>query len=63
MRGEHLLAFCTCPTCGCLTHYRSEPGTDPAERLSVNMRMAPPEAWRDIRVRHFDGAESWAFLD
>ncbi len=63
MRGDRSLAFCACPICGSVTHYRSVPGTDPSERLSVNMRMAPPEVWRDIRIRHFDGADSWEFLD
>jgi hypothetical protein len=31
--------------------------------MAVNMNMADPAAIEGIRVRHFDGADTWAFLD
>ena len=31
--------------------------------MAVNMRMAEPAAIAGIPVRHFDGADTWAYLD
>ena len=31
--------------------------------MAVNLAMAAPDQIADIPVRHFDGAESWRFLD
>jgi len=58
--GDEMLSFRRCKTCGCLTHYTP---LDGAERMAVNMRMADPSEIAGIRVRQFDGADSWAFLD
>ena len=58
--GDRCLAFQSCKTCGCTTHYTPLDGTD---RMALNMRMADPDAIKDVPVRHFDGAETWAFLD
>jgi len=31
--------------------------------MAVNCRLAEPEHVAGIRVRHFDGADSWQYLD
>lgn len=58
--GDRLIAFHFCKTCGVTTHYA---GTD-GGRASFNLRLADdPGVLDKIRVRHFDGADSWAFVD
>ncbi|MEL6838816.1 MAG: GFA family protein [Pseudomonadota bacterium] len=62
-RGEKSLAFHHCQTCGCTTHWENlDPQGDDA-RMAVNLRLADPEVIATVRVRHFDGADTWAFLD
>ena len=61
IQGDRKLAMHHCAKCGCTTHYVGlEPGTD---RVGVNARMMEPAAIAGIRIRPFDGAESWTFLD
>ncbi|WP_271186614.1 GFA family protein [Maricaulis virginensis] len=66
--GEATLAFVSCRHCGCTTHWenlsaRSE-GQKPEEtRMAVNAAMLDPDQISHLRVRHFDGADSWDFLD
>lgn len=60
--GERTIAFHTCRTCGCTTHWQSL-GPEPATRMAVNGRLATPEAVAGVPVRRFDGADTWAFLD
>lgn len=57
--GDKELRFHTCNTCGCTTHW-SAIGS---ERFSVNMRLVDPADIEKIPIRHFDGADSWEFLD
>lgn len=63
VHGDRMITFQFCGTCGCVTHYASRPGGKPGDRLSVNMRMAGPEISGRYRVRTFDGADTWEFLD
>ncbi|MAM62683.1 MAG: aldehyde-activating protein [Maritimibacter sp.] len=59
-RGEKSLAFHHCPTCGCLTHWQ---GLTDGNR-AFNLRLADnPADIEGIRIRRFDGADSWTFLD
>lgn len=59
-RGERSLAFHTCATCGATTHWASLIDT----KIAVNLRLADdPSVLEAIPVRHFDGADTWAFLD
>lgn len=60
--GDKNLAFVSCRTCGCTTHY--EP-LDPQvhSRMAVNCNMANGDDIAGLRVRHFDGAKTWTFLD
>ncbi|MDG1861610.1 MAG: GFA family protein [Yoonia sp.] len=59
--GDKGLAFHTCKTCGCTTHWAGLEETSP-KNMAANMRMCDPKEIRDIPVRLFDGAESWTFL-
>ena len=61
--GDRLLAFHSCRTCGCTTHWLALAPENGEWRIAVNMRMAKPADYAGIRVRHFDGADSWTFLD
>ena len=63
IQGDRSLATHSCRTCGCTTHWLSLTDDGPATRIAVNMRMADPGDWAGIRVRHFDGADTWEFLD
>ncbi|AQS40313.1 hypothetical protein Sps_05244 [Shewanella psychrophila] len=60
--GEEYIEFHHCQSCGCLTHYVT---TDkvPDAKYGINFRMAPITKMKDIKVRHFDGADSWKYLD
>jgi len=60
--GDQTIDFCFCATCGCLTHYQGT-GKTRENRIAVNMRMAEPEAIAAIRVRTFDGADTWRYIE
>ena len=60
--GDETLAFVSCKACGCTTHWESlDQETSP--RMAVNCAMAEPADIAGLRIRHFDGAESWRYLD
>jgi hypothetical protein len=63
VQGDKSLATHSCRTCGCTTHWQGLVPDDGVWRMAVNMRMADPAAYAGIRVRHFDGADTWTFLD
>ena len=60
--GDRQISFNRCSRCGCITHYTS---TTPTEhtRLAVNYRMFPAGVVEQVKVRKFDGADSWRYLD
>ncbi|MBO9685234.1 MAG: hypothetical protein J7598_01360 [Mitsuaria chitosanitabida] len=60
--GDKSLRTMRCATCGCATHW--EP-IDPQEGAyhGVNLRMFPPELLSQVRIRKFDGADTWTYLD
>ena len=62
IHGDKTLAMYSCNTCGCTTHW-IELGSDESSRMAVNIRMCKPEDIAGIRVRHFDGADTWEYLD
>ena len=62
-RGEKSLAFHSCKHCGCTTHWENLTPEGPEARMAVNLRLADPEVIGSVRVRHFDGADTWSFLD
>lgn len=61
-RGDKELAFHTCRTCGATTHWAAIRG-DAKGRMAVNLRLAEPGTIEAIGHRHFDGADTWTFLD
>lgn len=60
--GDRTLRTLHCRTCGCVTHW--EP-LEPREgaRHGVNLRNFDPALVASVRVRKFDGADTWTFLD
>ena len=60
--NDNVIEFYHCKTCGCMTRYESVEKSDDG-RIAVNARMMPPQDIEGIRVRTFDGAETWKFLD
>ena len=60
--GDRMLAFHRCRTCGCTTHWR-DLDPDPDNRMAVNTRLLDPRDMAGIRLRHFDGADSFRYLD
>lgn len=60
--GDRLIRFVRCAHCGCVTHYESlEP--QPDDRCAVNMRNFDPALMAGVRLRRFDGADSWRVVE
>ena len=60
--GDRTLALHTCRTCGCTTHWVSL-GGDAPPKMAVNFRLCDPEVVANIRIRKFDGRDTWQYLD
>jgi hypothetical protein len=60
--GDKTIAFQRCATCGCMSHWVS---LDPnqTEFIGVNARLFDNVDISGLRIRHFDGAETWKFLE
>lgn len=59
--GERTIETFRCKGCGCVTHWESL--RPDAEKLSVNMRNFDPAEIGDARLRRFDGADTWRYID
>jgi hypothetical protein len=59
--GDRMIAFHRCKICGCGTHWT--PVKPELDRMGVNVRLMPPEVQARMRVRRFDGADTWTWLD
>jgi hypothetical protein len=60
--GANTIKTLRCSNCGCVTHWESlQP--EPGGKLGVNMRNSDPMELQKIRIRQFDGAETWSYLD
>ena len=59
--GDRMLAFLFCRNCGILSHWASRP--EHGDRMKLNFRLADPELIKSFKVRTFDGAKSWQYLD
>lgn len=59
------IAFVSCATCGVTTHWEPvDPPSDATDpRMAVNAALCDPATLTDLPIRHFDGADTWAFLD
>lgn len=60
--GDKGLAFHSCKTCGVTTHWTGLGPQEP-QNMAVNMALMEADQIRDTPIRHFDGADSWEFLD
>jgi len=60
--GDRCLRTIRCKHCGCVTHWEPLPPTLGA-RHGVNLNNFNPELAKSVHVRHFDGADTWTFLD
>ena len=59
--GDKTLAVHSCKCCGCTTHWTSlDPEVNP--RGAVNCRVVDTADIIDLRIRDFDGADSWEYL-
>lgn len=63
VHGDKSLAFHTCQTCGCTTHWENLSPSEDDAYMAVNLRLADPDVIAAVSVRHFDGADTWTFLD
>lgn len=59
--GDRMLAFHRCRQCGCTTHWQSLDGAQ--LRMAVNARMMDGLNMATVRVRQFDGADTWRNAD
>ncbi len=60
--GDKTLRTVRCRRCGCVTHW--EPLSLAAGgRMAVNVRNFDPEEFDELRIRRFDGARSWKYVD
>ena len=63
VRGDRMLGFHFCPTCGCIAYWRGiEPPADGRRRIAVNIRLTEPGAVEDVLIRHFEGLETFTDL-
>ena len=60
--GDRTIQFWHCRQCGCVTHYSSVEN-HPQARIAINARMLPLATLQSLPIRHFDGAETWEYLD
>lgn len=61
--GDKMLAFVRCANCGCFTHWEGLDPDSTLDRMGVNARLFTNVDITPIRVRKFDGADTWKFLD
>ena len=59
--GDRMLAFHRCRSCGVTTHWQSLDGS--RDRMAINARLIDGLDWSTLRVRQFDGADTWRYLD
>lgn len=60
VQGDRTLETHHCRICGCTTHWKSLDRA--ATRMAINARLLPRTVTEGIRVRHFDGADSWTYV-
>ena len=60
--GERSIETVRCAGCGSVTHWESLVAK-PSGNVGVNMRNFDPTEVGDARLRRFDGADTWAYLD
>jgi len=59
--NDKVIEFHHCRICGCLTHYEAT-AKSADSRIAVNARMMSPADIAGVKVRTFDGADTWKYL-
>lgn len=59
--GDKSLKLVRCATCGCVTHWLALQPTD-GGRMGVNARSFDPLTLGQVRIKLFDGADSWKIV-
>lgn len=59
--GKKLRTYHSCSVCGCVTHY-TQKRNDDTNRVAINTRMAFPKLSRVIKIRYFDGANTFKYI-
>ncbi len=59
--GARSIETFRCAGCGCVTHW--EPLAPESTKFGVNIRNFHPDEIGEPRLRRFDGAEKWEYLD
>jgi hypothetical protein len=62
VQGDRTLRTIRCRHCGCVTHWEPIPA-EAGARHGVHLGNFDPRLVASVRVRRFDGADSWRFLD
>jgi hypothetical protein len=62
VQGDRTLRTIRCRHCGCVTHWEPIP-PEAGARHGVNLLNFDPALVASVRVRRFDGADTWTFLD
>ena len=63
VRGDRMLGFYFCPSCGCVAYWRGLMADGQGRvRIAVNLRLAEPEAVARIPIDHFDGLDTFKDL-
>jgi hypothetical protein len=60
--GDKSLMTFRCKICGCATHWEPIDG-ELGARHGVNLNNFDPRLQELVKVRHFDGADTWTFID
>jgi hypothetical protein len=61
--GDKMLRIVRCRTCGCVTHWEPLDRDKTGKRMGVNVRNFEVRDLGTPRVRRFDGAETWTYID
>jgi hypothetical protein len=60
--GDKNIEFYFCKKCGCVTHYLTTKKVKDS-KVGINFRMANIKDIDSIKIRKFDGADTWKFID
>jgi len=60
--GQRSIRTMHCNTCGCVTHWEPVEGSA-GNRLGVNARNFDPSLVQGVKVRKFDGADTWTYVE
>lgn len=60
--GQKNRSYHACEICHCVTHY-TQLRNDGSNRVAINTRMVNPEQTNGIKIRMFDGAVSFKYVE